>query len=121
MRVILACCFLALMVGCSPSLGNRWTSVRGKVPVIPLPERPKLDKMTPEDMTAYRALPDPLKEKLESNNQKLQIYAEQLEVGTKEYNAYAKYNNAATDAELGVTPRPDVATPAQPVEANKGK
>lgn len=69
------------------------TPVVQQVPEIQMPQRPALDKMTPDELAEYRKLPAPVQAKLEGNNEKLQMYARQLEVSVIEYNGYARYTN----------------------------
>jgi len=83
---------LIVLSGCS--FLNKTTYVQGYYPVIPVPERPQLPKLTraqiaePNQETA---------EKLEQAVIDLKTYARKLEIGISEYNTYAKGKNEQTD------------------------
>lgn len=93
---------LLVLLLCLPLCGCRFDQEREPTPVvqqapeIPLPERPVLEKMTPEELVEYQKLPAPVRAKLEANNGKLQTYAKELEVSVHIYNSYALRNNAVS-------------------------
>lgn len=101
MRFLAFAMVLVLLAGCSMATGNT-VAMRNRMPEIEKPARPKTEKMTPEELQAYLALPEALRKKLEGNNDKVQVYAEQLEVGVNEYNGYAKYNNKLMKEAIGI-------------------
>lgn len=84
------------LAGCGPS------SSRGYMPEIPVPERPRLKEMEPEDVVAFKALPEGTQNKLVSNNEALLLYTTRLEIGVNGYNSFVKYNNALVDKALGI-------------------
>lgn len=79
-------------------------SVHSRVPVIAEPARPVLEKPTAEELVEYAKLPESLRTKLESNNTKLQTWAESLHVAIVQYNGYAFYNNNESDQSVGMKP-----------------
>ncbi len=94
--------FLILFSGCDRPLNNT-VAVVSHVPVIPLPERPKLELMNETELAAFKALPESLKTKLVSNDTKLKIFSEQLEASIKIYNQFAQVQNQNSDAWMNTT------------------
>lgn len=76
--------------------------MRNRMPEIGKPERPKVEKMSPDELREYNQLPEPVRKKLEHNSEVVRAYAEQLEVGVTEYNGYAKYNNRLMNEAAGI-------------------
>lgn len=96
---------LLCLCGCPSSIGltsHDTVSVRTKVPNLDVPDRPVLDAMSADELTAYQALPQVLRDKLEGNNSKLQVYAQKLEVTIKDYNTWATTENGLSNASVGV-------------------
>jgi hypothetical protein len=94
MRFIFAAFLLLSLTGCPSSYGHGDpVAVHDKMPVLEEPPRPKLEKMTPDELAEYTKLPEPIRKKLEGNTDKLQIYAEQFRVTLTEYNGFAKLSN----------------------------
>jgi len=104
MRFLLLIPCVLLLSGCAFS--QRVTPVHDRKPVLQMPARPQLEKMTPEEMVEYAKMPEASRKKLEGNNQKLQVYAAQMEVTIIEYNGYAKLSNQESNEWLGIKPVP---------------
>lgn len=85
---------------------NDTVGVRTKVPVIVTAEKPTLEPLTADELTAYAALQETFRKKLESNNQKLQTWALQEEAAIRDYNAWAVTSNSLSDSGVHVTPSP---------------
>ena len=94
-----------VLAGCSKDYVDRNTvPVESKVPYLDVPARPKLANLTPEELTAYGALPETVRAKLQANDKALKQYAEELAVAVFEYNAFAKLQNRKSDMWMGVKP-----------------
>lgn len=105
--IILASCAAVLTVGCDkPSgLGSGTTvAVTGKTPVIDMPEKPVLESLDPEELAAYKTLPESARKKLQNNDKKLKVYAAQLQVAIEDYNTYAAVRNKISEDAVGVRP-----------------
>jgi uncharacterized protein YceK len=98
---ILALALCCVLSGCS-TLDRRTVPVVTQAPLVELPERPELVSMTTEELACYKVLPASLREKLESNDKALKVYAEKLKIAMIEYNGWAKYNNAKSNDWGGV-------------------
>lgn len=107
MRYLAALSFaLALLLsGCTGDfVERRTTPVLGDVPQLDVPPRPTMDKLTPEELANYLTLKPDVRAKLESNDKKLKMYAEQLETAVVEYNGFVRYRKKANDQWLGIKP-----------------
>ncbi len=94
---------ILLLSGCAVSSHQTTVAVHDRLPIIPVPERPKQDLMTPEELAAYRALPESLKTKLQNNDIMIKSFADQLGVAVTIYNSYAVDHNAASDSLIAQT------------------
>ncbi len=89
--------------GCSrPGFTQSTIAVTGHVPSIDLPEKPQLINMDADELVAYNALPEGLRNKLRANDRKLKVYAVQMKVAIEDYNAYAAAQNKKSDESVGV-------------------
>jgi len=92
------------LTGCEGLVVSRG-GTRGFLPEIPVPSRPVLQELTPEETAAVvKAVPEPIFGKVRGNVLELQKYARKLEVSVEEYNIYAKVNNRLVREELGLKP-----------------
>ena len=98
---LLAILMCLMLTGCTLSKPPI-NSTQGKVPTLPKPDRPKLQKLTADDVAEYRKLPQTVQEKIEGNNAALQEYAQELEIAVTKYNGYAELTNQKSDAAIGV-------------------
>lgn len=99
--IIFSLVMLAVLSGCT----TRTVPVETKVPTLETPARPQLENMTPEELSAYRALPESARKKFEGNDAKLKEYAQELEVTIKAYNKYAAIQNQKSDEWMGIAPK----------------
>jgi len=95
MKKLLAVTLVLVLAGCGPS------SSRGYVPTIPAPTRPRMQVMNSKDVVEINKMDPKVMQKLQGNYQALMMYSSQLEIGVQAYNAYAKFNNALVDKQLG--------------------
>lgn len=98
MKILLPFVFLICLAGCERLTKGDPVPVHDKMPVLSLPDRPVLEKMTPEELSEYIKLPEKTRLKLQSNNEKLMIYADQCVETLKEYNGYARIRNSLSSA-----------------------
>ncbi len=98
MRVFCAIFLLLSLTGCPSTMTHGDpVPVHDKLPVLEEPQRPKLEKFTPEELADYSKLPEPVRKKLESNNDSLEIYADKLRAAIREYNGFSKLTNQKND------------------------
>ncbi len=95
MRFFCALLLLLSLTGCPSGYGKGGdpVAVHDRLPELEEPPRPKLEKMTPEELAEYIKLPESARKKLEGNNDKIQIYSDQLHVTIIEYNGHARLTN----------------------------
>ena len=112
MRRVATMAVLVLMLACSGCTGIAVSrgGTRGLLPEIPVPARPVLQEMTPEETAQVKALPASVVAKVQANIQELQKYATKLNVSIEEYNIYAKVNNRLAREELGIKPKQEPET-----------
>ncbi len=100
MRAIAVLVILSCSVGCaliqhtSQTTSTTTVAVHDQVPVIPIPEKPKQELMTPDELTAFNALPEAVKTKLLANDKAIKIFSTQCEAAISVYNNYATVHNA---------------------------
>jgi len=69
---------------------ERYIYVRDEKPVIPFPDRPKISKITEDDLTSLTPL---VRDAIVKTVDELKIYSELLEQNIKTYNVWAEENN----------------------------
>jgi len=103
---------ILLLSGCT---SQRAPVSHGFVPEIPLPERPKLQELTPDDVAELRKIDVKTFEKLKANNEALMLYSIQQRAVLDGYNSYAAFHNAMVRQALGMK-QPDKKVEAKPDE-----
>lgn len=104
MKIIAMIVFCLLLPGCAASnvLSQDSVPVYSHAPKIQEPEKPVLEKLTPDDLVEYEKIPITIRAKIEGNNTKLQTWAAQLDAGISQYNSWALVNNGLSDESVGL-------------------
>lgn len=100
------------LAGCT---AQRAPVSHGFVPQIPMPERPQLQELTPEDVAELRKIDVKTFEKLKANNEALMLYSVKQRAVLDGYNAYAEFHNAMVRQALGMK-QPEPKVEAKPNE-----
>ncbi len=105
-RLLIVLCLapiFAMLVSCArPGLTQNTVAIVGRVPVIDMSVKPQLENMDADELVAYNSLPESLRKKLQSNDRKLKVYAEQMSIAILDYNAYAAARNKTSDEAVGI-------------------
>ena len=88
--IILFFCFLP---GCT---GVRVTHTRGYMPILPMPDRPVVEKLTEAELKDFNKLEDGTRAKLIKNSDGVMLYGQKLENTIKLYNDFAEQMNKST-------------------------
>lgn len=84
---------LLCLTGCEYSSKTKVAAVNEKYPVLKIPPKPVLKKITSAELAP---LAEPTKEKLIFNSDALQLYAAHLAALSRQYNNYARWKNSGS-------------------------
>jgi hypothetical protein len=99
MKTILVCA-MVFLGGCT--VLREPQPIRAPMPEIAAPDIPLLKEMTPEDLKAFRALPEATQQMLIENDNRLKLSVRQQKASIDTYNSFAREQNKKNAAVLGL-------------------